>query len=105
MAWIYLIFAGLLETGWAFGLKRTGESPHWLLTLLTGIMLVASMAGLMLAMKRIPISIAYPVWTGIGAVGSVIIGAVVFKEPVSPSTVLGVLLLCAGMALVSARAH
>ena len=80
MPWIALFIAGLLEVAWAAGLKasngltRTGPALFTLVTLIGSLWLLAS------AMKTIPLSTAYPVWTGIGAVGTVILGVVMFRE-------------------------
>lgn len=105
MAWIVLFAAGFLETGWALGLKRFAEHPS--LTLIVSIiaMMGASMAGLTFSMKYLPLGVAYPIWTGIGATGSVIIGAVLMKETVGLSTIIGVLFLCAGMVLIGGKPH
>ena len=81
MAWLILFVAGLCEIGWAVGLKYTdGFSRLWP-TVFTGASLIVSMALLGVAMKSLPLGTAYAVWTGIGAVGTVILGIVLFKEP------------------------
>jgi quaternary ammonium compound-resistance protein SugE len=80
MAWFYLIVAGLLEIGWAVGLKYTmGFSRLWpsVATLCT---MVASFGFLALALKQIPLGTGYAVWTGIGAAGTAIIGMVYLGE-------------------------
>jgi quaternary ammonium compound-resistance protein SugE len=104
MAWVFLIIAGLLETGWGAGLKAAAERPVWWLVAATAAMLVASMLTLALAMRTLPLGVAYPIWTGIGSVGAVVLGAVVFKEALTPSTIIGVLFLCVGMVLIG-KAH
>ncbi|WP_102125284.1 quaternary ammonium compound efflux SMR transporter SugE [Deinococcus planocerae] len=81
MAWILLVVAGLLEVGWAVGLKYTEGFTRPLPTVLTVISMVASMGLLGLAAKTLPIGTAYGVWVGIGAVGAAILGIVLFKEP------------------------
>ena len=81
MAWIYLIVAGLLETGWAIGLKYTYGFTRLVPSLLTIAAIAASMILLALAAKTIPIGTAYAIWVGIGAVGAVILGIVLFDEP------------------------
>ena len=74
MAWLYLLIAGLLEIGWAIGLKYTeGFSRPWP-TVLTVICMIASFAFLGLALKTLPVGTAYAIWTGIGAVGTVLLG-------------------------------
>ena len=81
MAWIYLIIAGVLETGWAIGLKYTEGFTRLVPSALTAGAIAASMFLLALAAKTIPIGTAYSVWVGIGAVGAVILGIVLFDEP------------------------
>lgn len=86
MAWFCLILAGLFEVGWALALK----SGHWLLTLVS---LGLSMALLALAMRQIPLGTAYAVWVGIGAVGAVVAGAILYAEPMGAARVFFVALL------------
>ena len=81
MAWVYLIVAGLLETGWAIGLKYTYGFTRLVPSLLTIAAIAASMILLAVAAKTIPIGTAYAIWVGIGAVGAVILGIVLFDEP------------------------
>jgi quaternary ammonium compound-resistance protein SugE len=85
MAWTLLLIAGLLETGWAIGLKYSeGFTRPWP-SVLTGIALVASMVLLGLAVRDLPIGTAYAVWVGIGAVGAAILGVVLFGESLEPA--------------------
>ena len=85
MAWAMLFLAGMLETGWAIGLKYTEGFTRPLPTALTAVALVASMALLGLAVRTLPIGTAYAVWVGIGAVGTAILGMVLFDEPRTPA--------------------
>ena len=81
MAWIYLIVAGLLETGWAIGLKYTEGFTRLWPSVFTIAAIAASMFLLALAARTIPIGTAYSIWVGIGAVGAVILGIILFDEP------------------------
>lgn len=81
MAWVYLIVAGLLETGWAIGLKYTEGFTKPVPSILTAAAIAASMFLLALAARTIPIGTAYAMWVGIGAVGAVILGIILFDEP------------------------
>ena len=81
MAWIYLIVAGLLEAGWAIGLKYTHGFTRPVPSILTAAAIAASMFLLALAARTIPIGTAYAIWVGIGAVGAVILGILLFDEP------------------------
>jgi len=85
VAWAMLFLAGMLETGWAIGLKYTEGFTRPLPTALTAVALVASMALLGLAVRTLPIGTAYAVWVGIGAVGTAILGMVLFDEPREPA--------------------
>ena len=85
MAWIYLMIAGLLEVGWAVGLEYTqGFTKLWP-SVLTVIGMIASMFLLALAVQRIPLGTAYATWTGIGAVGTALLGIVLFGESAAPA--------------------
>jgi quaternary ammonium compound-resistance protein SugE len=80
MAWLYLVIAGLLEVGWAIGLKYTqGFSRLWP-SVATLACMAVSFAFLSLALKTIPVGTGYAVWTGIGAVGTAIVGMIVLGE-------------------------
>jgi quaternary ammonium compound-resistance protein SugE len=81
MAWVYLVVAGLLETGWAIGLKYTDGFRRPVPSILTVVAIAASMLLLALAARTIPIGTAYAIWVGIGAVGAVALGIILFDEP------------------------
>lgn len=105
MAWIYLLTAGAMEVVWASGLKRLSDGFSLVLLIVTVVAMIASIVALYAAMTRLPLGIAYPVWTGIGAVGSVIVSVVAFNQTLTATSILGLLLLVAGMALLGANAH
>lgn len=92
MAWTYLFFAGLFEIGWAIGLKYTHGFTRLVPTVLTVASMVVSLGLLGLALKSLPLGTAYALWTGIGTVGTAVLGIVLFGEP---ATVLR--LLCIGL--------
>ena len=81
MAWIVLVLAGLFEVGWAAGLKYTDGLTRPLPTALTVLAMAVSLALLGLALKTLPLGTAYAVWTGIGTVGTAILGIVLLGEP------------------------
>ena len=98
MDWLLLFLAGLLETAWATGLKYShGFSRLWP-SLGTLLAMAASVWLLSVAMKTLPMGTAYAVWTGIGAVGAVFLGIVLFGESVAPARMLSVALIVAGLA-------
>ena len=97
MAWILLFVAGLLEVGWAIGLKYTdGFTRPWP-TVWTVTAMVASLWLLGIAMRSLPLGTAYAVWVGVGAVGTVIMGIVLFQEPVDALRIGSVALIVAGI--------
>jgi quaternary ammonium compound-resistance protein SugE len=97
MAWILLFFAGLLEVGWAVGLKYTdGFSRPWP-TIGTGLALIASMALLGLALRGLPLGTAYAVWTGIGTLGTATLGILLFQEPATALRLVSIALIVAGI--------
>jgi len=93
MAWVYLVVAGLLETGWAVGLKYTDGFRRPVPSILTAAAIIASMFLLSLAARTLPIGTAYSIWVGIGAVGAVILGILLFDEPRDPARLSFVALL------------
>lgn len=98
MAWIYLVIAGLLEVGWAVGLKYTEGWTRLFPSLLTGATMTASFYFLSLALKTLPIGTAYAVWTGIGTVGAAVLGILIFGETREVSKIVCVLLIVVGIA-------
>jgi quaternary ammonium compound-resistance protein SugE len=98
MAWLLLFVAGLLEIGWAIGLKYTdGFTRPWP-TVWTVAAMIASVVLLALAVRTLPVGTAYAVWTGIGAAGTVILGIALFGEPATLLRLLFVGLIVAGIA-------
>ena len=95
MAWVFLFFAGLFEVGWAVGLKFTDGFTRPLPTMLTIAAMALSLGLLGLALKALPLGTAYAVWTGIGTIGTVIVGIWLFRES---ADVLR--LLCVGLIVV-----
>lgn len=97
MAWIVLFVAGLLEIGWAVGLKYTEGFTRLWPSVLTAVALIASMALLGVALRTLPLGTAYAVWTGIGTVGTAVLGIVLFKEPATAMRLLCIALIVAGI--------
>jgi quaternary ammonium compound-resistance protein SugE len=97
MAWIILLLAGLLEVGWAVGLKISDGLTRPLPAALTVATMIASMGLLAIAVRTLPLGTAYAVWTGIGAVGTVLLGIVLFDESVSPLRLACIGLIIAGI--------
>ncbi len=97
MAWFVLLLAGLLEIGWAVGLKFTAGFTRPLPTLLTVASMVASLALLGLALRDLPLGTAYAIWTGTGMLGTVALGMWLFGEPADPVRLGCVALIVAGI--------
>lgn len=93
MDWLLLVVAGLLETGWAIGLKYTDGFTRPVPTVLTVAAMVASMGLLGLAVRTLPIGTAYAVWVGIGAAGAAILGIVLLGEGASAARIFFLVLL------------
>ncbi|MBE8593920.1 quaternary ammonium compound efflux SMR transporter SugE [Pseudomonas sp. MAFF 301449] len=97
MSWIILFFAGLFEVGWAVGLKYTDGFSKPLPTALTIAAMAISLGLLGLAMKELPLGTAYAIWTGVGAVGTVIAGIILFGESMALFRLASVALIIAGL--------
>lgn len=97
MNWLFLLIAGILETGWAVGLKYSQGFSKPLPSVLTIVGMVASFYFLSLALKELPMGTAYAIWTGIGTVGTVLLGVILFKEPVDILRILCVGLILTGI--------
>ncbi|MGH8398394.1 MAG: quaternary ammonium compound efflux SMR transporter SugE [Gammaproteobacteria bacterium] len=97
MAWWLLVFAGLFEVTWAVSLKYAAGFTRPLASILTLIAIIISMALLGFAVKVLPIGTAYAVWTGIGAVGTVMLGILLFGDSVNLIRIVCLVLIVAGI--------
>jgi quaternary ammonium compound-resistance protein SugE len=97
MHWIYLFLAGVLEIVWAVGLKYSDGFSKPVPSVITGVALVVSMLVLALALRTIPVGTGYAIWTGIGAVGTAILGIVLFAEPATAARLGCIGLIVAGI--------
>ena len=97
MEWIYLLIAGFFGVAWAIGMKMSNGFTDVKISVLTVIGMIASFYFLALSLKHIPLGTAYAVWTGIGTVGTVILGVILFKEPSSVVRFLCIFLILAGI--------
>ena len=98
MPWIYLVVAGLLEVVWAVGLKYSEGFTRLWPSVVTVVAMIASFWLLATALKSIPLGTGYAVWVGIGAVGTALLGMVVFKEPATVARLVCIGLIVAGIA-------
>ncbi len=97
MAWLVLIVSGLLETVWAIALDRSVGFSRPAPTVVFGVALVLSMAGLGWALRTIPVGTGYAVWVGIGAVGTAVVGMVALGESASLPRIICLLLVVSGV--------
>jgi quaternary ammonium compound-resistance protein SugE len=97
MAWLVLFVAGLCEIGWAVGLKYTEGFSRLVPSVLTVGAMVISMLLLGIALKTLPVGTGYAVWTGIGAVGTAILGIILFGESMEPMRLASIALIVAGI--------
>ncbi|MBX9596338.1 MAG: quaternary ammonium compound efflux SMR transporter SugE [Roseomonas sp.] len=98
MAWVWLGLAGLLEVGWAVGLKFTEGFTRLVPSVLTLAAMALSIGMLGIALKTLPVGTAYAVWTGIGAVGTAVVGMLVLGEAATAARIGGIALIAAGIA-------
>ena len=97
MSWIYLFLAGLCEIGWTVGLKYTDGFSKLFPSVFVVLVSIGSLAFLSLAAQKLPLSIAYPIWTGMGVVGAFVFGAILFNEPVTILRVVFVSMIMCGI--------
>jgi quaternary ammonium compound-resistance protein SugE len=97
IAWLVLFVAGLLEVGWAVGLKYTDGFTRLWPSLITATCMIASLGALGLALRTLPLGTAYAVWTGIGTIGTAILGIMLFQESADPIRLGCIGLILAGI--------
>ncbi|MDN5843264.1 MAG: multidrug efflux SMR transporter [Alcaligenaceae bacterium] len=100
MAWIYLVFAGLLEIVWAFSMKQSAGFTRLAPSVVTLVAMIASFVLLSAAMKTLPLGTAYTIWTGIGAVGAFVVGIAILGEPASAARIIAAVLIISGLVLM-----
>lgn len=98
MHWILLLIAGIFEICWAVGLKFTQGFTQITPSILTIISMIASFYFLALSIKTLPLGMAYAIWTGIGTIGTVLLGFLIFKEPMSATKLLCICFIVFGIA-------
>ena len=97
MSWILVVLSGLLEAGWAIGLKASAGFTRPGITALTLAGMLASFAMLVTAARELPIGTAYAVWVGIGAIGAAALGIVLYREPLTAGRIVSLMLLVSGI--------
>ena len=97
MKWIYLIIAGLFEVWWAVELKFSEGFTRILPSILTIVGMILSFYFLSVSLKSLPLGTAYAIWTGIGTIGTVILGIVLFKEPLDIIRIICIIIIVSGI--------
>jgi len=100
MAWVYLVLAGILEIVWAYAMKQSHGFTRVTPSVITLIAALGSFGLLALAMRGLPLGIAYMVWTGIGAVGAFVLGVVMLGEAATPMRMAAAALVVSGLVLL-----
>ncbi|EGL55225.1 MAG: multidrug efflux SMR transporter [Pseudomonadota bacterium] len=98
MNWLILITAGLLEVGWAIGLKYTDGFTKPAASITTFLLMIVSLYMLSIALRSLPMGTAYAIWVGVGMVGTVIVGALFFNEAFSLIKLVSLVLIITGIA-------
>jgi len=102
VAWVLLFVAGLLETVWAWTMKMSEGFTRPVMSVATLLAMAASIGLLSISMRTLPLGTSYPVWTGIGAVGTFLVGVVVLGESVNLARVIAAVLIVSGLLLMKA---
>ncbi len=97
MKWVYLIMAGILEITWAVAMKKSEGFTLLVPSIITGVGYIASAVFLSLALKQLPLGTAYAIWTGMGIVGTAVLGVFLFHEKLSVPQVICVILIVIGI--------
>lgn len=97
MEWFYLVLAGAFEVEWAIVLKYSQGFTKLVPSFLTILGMIASFYFLSLSLKNLPLGTAYAIWTGIGTIGTTILGVILFKEPIDIMRIICILLIVSGI--------
>ncbi len=100
MAWIFLIFAGIFEIVWAYSMKMSEGFTKLSPSIITLFFMILSFGLLAYAMRTLPLGTAYTIWTGIGAIGSFLVGIFILGEPATAMRMLAAVLIISGLVLM-----
>lgn len=98
MAWVYLALAAVFEVIFALSMKYSEGFTRPIPTLVTGIAVVAGLSFLAMAMRTLPVSVAYPIWTAVGTLGTVVLGFVLLREPLTTLKLASTMAIIGGVA-------
>lgn len=105
MAWMMLLFAGIFEVVWAYAMKMSDGFTRLVPSAITVVFMVLSFVLLAYAMRSLPLGTAYTIWTGIGAVGSFLVGVLMLGEPASALRMLAAVLIVSGLVLMKVASN
>ena len=105
MAWIVLVLAGIFEVVWAYSMKMSEGFTRFIPSVITLVFMVLSFALLAYAMRSLPLGTAYTIWTGIGAIGSFLLGIFILGEPASALRMLAAVLIISGLVLMKVASN
>ncbi len=97
MSWVYLFIAGIFEIVWAIALKYSNGFKNLIPSIITIVGMIISFGFLSISLKNLSVGTAYAIWTGIGAIGTVIMGAILFKDIISPIKILFLVMIIGGI--------
>ncbi|MEH6728232.1 MAG: multidrug efflux SMR transporter [Hyphomicrobiales bacterium] len=100
MAWVYLVIAGILEILWAYTLKQSDGFTRLVPSIVTIVTMIGSFGLLSLSMRTLPLGTSYVMWTGIGAVGTFLVGIFFLGELINPARIFAAILIIAGLLLM-----
>ncbi len=97
MSWVYLFIAGIFEIVWAIALKYSNGFKNLIPSIITIVGMIISFGFLSISLKNLSVGTAYAIWTGIGAIGTVIMGVILFKDIISPIKILFLIMIIGGI--------
>ncbi|RFB05348.1 DMT family transporter [Parvularcula marina] len=100
MAWVYLILAGILEILWAYSMKQSSGFTRVVPTAVMLVAMIGSFGLLSLSMKTLPLGTAYPIWTGIGTIGTFLVGIAILGEAFTMLRIIAAMLIMAGLIMM-----
>ena len=105
MAWAILILAGVFEVIWAYSMKMSEGFTRLTPSVVTIIFMILSVVLLSISMRTLPLGTAYTIWTGIGAIGSFVVGIIILNEPITAMRMIAAVLIVSGLVLMKLSSH
>ena len=105
MAWAILILAGVFEVIWAYSMKMSEGFTRLTPSVVTIVFMILSVVLLSMSMRTLPLGTAYTIWTGIGAIGSFVVGIMVLNEPMTAMRMIAAILIVSGLVLMKLSSH